>query len=85
MKMYNLFFLSNLSCTKGKKSKKTNKQKKDLPTCKWIRHLDLYLPVTLVQVVQALRVGLLADIGLEDNEVLASSLFSQQHTWVVTS
>lgn len=53
----------------------------------WVitRHLDLYLPVTLVQVVQALRVGLLADIGLEDNEVLASSLFSQQHTWVVTS
>ncbi len=29
--------------------------------------------------------GLLANIGLVDYEVLASPLLSQQHTWVVTS
>lgn len=35
-----------------------------------------YLPVTLVQVVQALRMGLLANVRLVDNEVFASSLLS---------
>lgn len=44
-----------------------------------------YLPVALLQVVQGLGVGLLANVGLVNNEVLASSLLSQQHTWVVTS
>lgn len=38
-----------------------------------------------MQLIEALRMGLLADIGLVDVEVLASSLFSQQHTWVVPS
>lgn len=35
-----------------------------------------YLPITLLQVVQALRVGLLANVRLVDNEIFASSLLS---------
>lgn len=38
--------------------------------------LATYLPVTLVQVVQALGVGLLANVGLVNDEVFASSLLS---------
>lgn len=41
--------------------------------------------VALLQVVQTLRVSLLADVRLVDDEVLPSSLLGQQHTWVVSS
>ncbi|TNN41604.1 hypothetical protein EYF80_048219 [Liparis tanakae] len=44
-----------------------------------------YLSVAQLQVVQALRVRLLADVGLVHDEVLASSLLRQQHARVVPS
>lgn len=47
--------------------------------------MGYYLPVTLLQVVQTLGMGLLANVGLVDDEAFASSLLSQQHTWMVTS
>lgn len=37
---------------------------------------NTHLPVALLQVVQALSLGLFADVGLEDNEVFTSSLLS---------
>lgn len=42
-----------------------------------------YLAVALLQVVQALRMSLFADVGFVDDQVLPSSLLSQEHTRVV--
>lgn len=47
--------------------------------------MGYYLSVTLLQVVQTLRMGLLANVGFVDDEAFAPSLLSQQHTWMVTS
>lgn len=44
-----------------------------------------YLSVTLLQVAEALRLRLLANVGLVDVEVFTSSLLGQQHTRAVTS
>lgn len=47
--------------------------------------MAFYLPVSLAKIFQALRMSLLSNIGFINYKVFASSLFGQQHTWVVTS
>lgn len=56
----------------------------DAPRSSAIR-TPAYLSVAQLQVVQALRVRLLADVGLVHDEVLASSLLRQQHARVASS
>ena len=42
-----------------------------------------HLAVAKLQIVQTLRVGLLADVGLVHDEVTPSALLGEQHTRVV--